>query len=214
MISRAELKQQAKAQLKGNIGSFFICHLAYFGIAMALSFLTSFLMIVPVLGLVAAYVVMPPLIIGYYMLFLEVTYGDKPKAGTLLKGYKNCFGSSVFLYLLVLIFTFLWSLLLVIPGIIKTFSYSMSWYILAEKPYMTAREALNESKEIMDGHKMELFVLYLSFIPWILLCYVTLGIAMIYVIPYMQLTMANFYHNIKPQETTSTYETPVAEVIE
>ena len=68
---------------------------------------------------------------------------------------------------------------------------------------MTAREAIRESKEIMNGHKMDFFVLSLSFIPWILLVYVTLGIASIYVMPYMQLTYTNFYHNIKRQNAAA-----------
>ena len=77
----------------------------------------------------------------------------------------------------------------------------MAYYVLAENPQMSANEALNESKAIMDGHKMDLFVLYLSFIPWMLLGSITLGIAYIYVMPYMQLTITNFYHKIKRPST-------------
>lgn len=73
----------------------------------------------------------------------------------------------------------------------------MSYFVLAENPQMTAREALNESKKIMSGHKMELFVLYLSFILWMLLGAVTLGIAYIYIAPYMYATITNFYQEIK-----------------
>ena len=87
----------------------------------------------------------------------------------------------------------------------------MSWYILAENPDMTAREAITESRLIMDGHKFELFVLQLSFIPWILLGSVTFGIAYIWVLPYMQLTMTNFYHNIKRQSVASVYNTSAAD---
>ena len=104
--------------------------------------------------------------------------------------------------LLVAVFTLLWSLLLYIPGIIKAISYSMSFYILAENPEMSAREALNESKKIMHGHKMDYFVLALSFIPWILLVMITFGIAAIWVAPYMQLTITNFYHSIKTKKDT------------
>ena len=88
----------------------------------------------------------------------------------------------------------------------------MSYYILAENPDMTAREALNESKAIMHGHKMDLFVLELSFIPWLLLVAVTLGIAAIWVEPYMQLTLTNFYHNIKRQDAQPVYENTVFEI--
>lgn len=210
MLSRAELKQQAKEQLKGNVGSYFLVLLAYVGIAFAIGFVGGLLsLILPILGTIAMYVALPPLMIGFYMVFLNGTYGDQPKASTLFEGYKKeYFGKSIILYFLVLIFTCLWSLLLVIPGIIMAFAYSMSWFVLAENPNMTAREAIRESKEIMNGHKMDFFVLSLSFIPWILLVYVTLGIASIYVMPYMQLTITNFYHNIKRQSA------PVVEVVE
>lgn len=205
MLSRAELKQQAKEQLKGNVGSYFLVLLAYIGVALAIGIIGGLLsMLLPILGTVAIYIAIPPVMIGFYKVFLNGTYGDKPAVGTLFEGYKGgLFGKSLALYWLVVIFTVLWSLLLIIPGIIKSFAYSMSWYILAENPDMTAREALNESKVITNGHKMELFVLGLSFIPWILLVYVTLGIASIYVIPYMQLTYTNFYHNIKRQNEAS-----------
>ena len=96
------------------------------------------------------------------------------------------------------LFTFLWSLLLIIPGIIKGLGYSMAMYILAENPDMPALEALKKSQEMMDGHKMELFVLYLSFIGWFLLTAVTCGIASLYVTPFVNATMVNFYLNIKP----------------
>ena len=210
MLSRAELKQQAKEQLKGNVGSYFLVLLAYLGIAFAIGFVGGLLsLILPILGTIAMYVALPPLMIGFYMVFLNGTYGDQPKASTLFEGYKKeYFGKSIILYFLVVIFTCLWSLLLVIPGIIMAFAYSMSWFVLAENPNMTAREAIRESKEIMNGHKMDFFVLSLSFIPWILLVYVTLGIASIYVLPYMQLTITNFYHNIKRQSA------PAVEVVE
>ena len=215
MLSRAELKQQAKEQLKGNVGSYFLVLLAYLGIAFAIGFVGGLLsLILPILGTIAMYVALPPLMIGFYMVFLNGTYGDQPKASTLFEGYKKeYFGKSIILYFLVVIFTCLWSLLLVIPGIIMAFAYSMSWFVLAENPNMTAREAIRESKEIMNGHKMDFFVLSLSFIPWILLVYVTFGIASIYVMPYMQLTITNFYHNIKRQ-SAPVYKTSATDAAE
>ena len=90
-----------------------------------------------------------------------------------------------------------WSLLFVIPGIVKSFAYSMSYYILADNPELTAKEALNKSKEMMNGHKWDLFVLNLSFFWWYLLVGITFGIAAIYVVPYMNATIVNFYNSIK-----------------
>ena len=79
----------------------------------------------------------------------------------------------------------------------KSYSYAMTWYVLADHPEMGANEAITKSKEIMQGHRMELFILQLSFIGWFLLGSITFGLAYIYVIPYMETTIANFYNEIK-----------------
>ena len=91
----------------------------------------------------------------------------------------------------------MWTLLFIVPGIIKSISYSAAPYIMAENPTISAMDALDESKRIMDGHKMDYFVLTLSFIPWMLLGVLTLGIALIYAVPYMDMTLTNFYLSIK-----------------
>lgn len=204
-FTRAEIKAQAKEQLRGKVGMFFLVSLIVYAISFALAF-------IPIVGVIGTYIIMPPLSVGMIMIYLDVTYGDNVDIATLFKGF-NMLGKSIALFLLILLFTMLWSLLFVIPGIIKGYSYSMAFYILAENPDMTAREALNESKLIMNGHKMDFFVLQLSFILWMLLITVTFGIAAIYVQPYMQLTMTNFYHNIKRQPAAAepVYAEPVVE---
>ena len=204
-FTRAEIKAQAKEQLRGKVGMFFLITLIVYAISFALAF-------IPLVGVIATYIVMPPLSVGMVMIYLDVTYGDNVEVATLFKGF-NMMGKSIALFLLILLFTMLWSMLFVIPGIIKGYSYSMAFYILAENPDMTAREALNESKAIMAGHKMDFFVLQLSFILWALLTVVTFGIASIYVMPYQQLTFTNFYHNIKRQPATAepVYAEPVVE---
>ena len=90
------------------------------------------------------------------------------------------------------LFTILWSLLLVIPGIIKSISYAMTPYIMAENPEMTAREAINESKRLMYGHKWELFCLELSFIGWYLLAALTVGIGGFFLAPYVEAAPISF----------------------
>ena len=94
------------------------------------------------------------------------------------------------------IFEILWSMLFVIPGIIKSIAYSMTFYIIAENPDISATDAIKKSQEIMQGHKMEYFILQLSFIPWLILTSFTFGLAGIYVLPYMAATRANFYKSI------------------
>lgn len=194
-ITRAELKQQAKAQMKGNLGMLILCTLIVGLISGACG-------MIPAVGTIASIIVAPPLSLGLIMVYLNVTYGDKADVGTVFDGFKT-FGPSIVLNLLIGIFTFLWSLLFIIPGIIKAISYSMAFYVLAENPNMSATEALNESKAIMEGHKMDYFVLSLSFIPWYLLVVVTFGIAALYVGPYISLTTTNFYHNVKRQQASA-----------
>ena len=208
-FTRAEIKAQAREQLKGKVWMLFLVTLIIFGISLALAF-------IPVVGTIALYVITPPLSIGMIYIYLDVTYGDEVEISKLFDGFKMT-GKSIALFLWMLLFIFLWSLLFYIPGIIKSYSYSMAFYILAENPDMTAREAIDESRRIMDGHKWEYFVLQLSFILWILLVMVTFGLAAIYVEPYMQLTNTNFYHNIKRQPAPvaeEVYAEPAAEVVE
>ena len=99
--------------------------------------------------------------------------------------------------ILTAVFTFLWSLLLFIPGIIKRYAYSQAMYIIAENPNLGGREALKLSEEMMKGHKMELFVLELSFLGWHLLGAMTFFIGYIWIAPYINATMANYYNYVK-----------------
>lgn len=190
-MNRAELKAAAKTQIKGNIGMLFLCYLIFFAIGVVAG-------IIPAVGGIVGFVITPALSVGLCLIYLGLTEGKSVEVGTLFKGFQYL-GKAIWLTVLIAVFTMLWSMLFYIPGIIKALSYSMAFYILAENPEMTAREALRESKEIMDGHKGELFVLHLSFIPWILLTTVTAGIAGVYVIPYQTTTIANFYQRIKRQ---------------
>ncbi|MFA5528052.1 MAG: DUF975 family protein [Peptostreptococcales bacterium] len=94
-------------------------------------------------------------------------------------------------------FIFLWSLLLVIPGIIKSYSYSQTLYILAENPDMKIMDAIYESRRMMNGAKGKLFILHLSFIGWFLLSVITFGVGFLWLIPYFSVSMAAFYLYIK-----------------
>lgn len=196
MIDRAELKARAKQMLSGNIGMLIVC----FIIMAALEVVCN---MIPLVGPIASICVSGPLALGTAYIYLNLTRGYEPDVNILFSGFQR-FVDALVLTLLISIFTFLWSLLLVVPGIIKAISYSQAYYILAEHPEMSAKEALDESIAMMDGHKMDYFVLYLSFIPWILLCSVTCGLAMLYVAPYMSATFVHFYLAIKPPVEMNT----------
>lgn len=94
------------------------------------------------------------------------------------------------------LYTTLWTLLFIIPGIVKSFSYAMTPFIMAENPDMTANEAITASRELMDGHKAELFVVRLSFIGWVLLSSLSFGIGYLFLNPYMNAADAAFYRTI------------------
>lgn len=110
------------------------------------------------------------------------------------------FGRKLGGYLWMCLFTFLWSLLFIIPGIIKSFSYAMTPYILADCPNVKATDALKLSMRIMSGHKWELFVFYLSYIGWGILSCLTLGLlALFYVAPYMNSSLAVYYLEVREE---------------
>ena len=100
---------------------------------------------------------------------------------------------------LVNLFTFLWALLLIIPGIIKAFSYALTPYIIMDEPELTARQAITRSCEIMEGRRWKLFCLYLSFIGWGILSLLTFGIGFLWLVPYMNASIAAFYEDARAE---------------
>lgn len=101
--------------------------------------------------------------------------------------------------LLTIIYLILWTLLLVIPGIIMAFAYSMTNFILVDEPELPVTEAIAKSRQMMKGHKFDLFCLYLSFIGWFVLCLFTLGIGLFWLVPYAKTAVAAFYEDLKAE---------------
>ncbi len=104
------------------------------------------------------------------------------------------------------LYTTLWSLLFIIPGIIAGYKYAMTPFILAENSELTASEAITLSKQMMDGHKGELFMLDLSFIGWIVLCALTMNIGNLFLNPYRNAAYAAFYRELRQQWQQQTAE--------
>jgi Predicted integral membrane protein len=186
-IERAAIKTAAKSQLKGNLGILLLTLILY----------------VVIVGISAVTYVGPIILTGPFLLGLAGTFlltarGQKPGVNNLFDGFKQFLGAFV-AYLLVGIFTFLWTLLLIVPGIIAALRYSQTFFVLKDNPEIDGLAAIKKSKELMKGHKGEFFVLQLSFIPWFLLGCITLGLGFIYVAPYYSLTIANYYENLKNQ---------------
>lgn len=193
---RYELKAMAKEQIKGNLGTFFG--------AGCFVLLLLCVQLIPVFGAIVFTIINPALFIGWINMFLKlINKNIKPKATDIFEGF-NMFGKAFGVCFLIGLFTILWTMLLIVPGIIKSFAYSMAPYILAENPEMKVMDSIKESQRIMEGHKMELFLLYLSFFWWMLLCVFTLGIMYIYVYPYIQATIVNFYNSIKAEQSSES----------
>lgn len=131
-----------------------------------------------------------------YARFLLRQHDGKPIEFNDLFSQFDRFGTGFAQSFLRSLYTFLWALLLIIPGIIAALSYAMTPFILEEHPELTASEAIRRSKELMRGHKTDLFILELTFIGWSLLCILTLNLGHIALNPYKNAAYAVFYREI------------------
>lgn len=149
---------------------------------------------------------------GLCRVFLQLVRGqkDKVEVGDLFCGTEK-FGDLLVLYLLQSLFTFLWTLLFIIPGIIKSYAYSMAFYIKHDHPEYDWRRCLDESQRMTKGHKWQLFCLDLSFIGWTLLGMLCCCVGMLWVMPYQYAAKANFYENLKALYDPEIVEEPVDE---
>ncbi len=136
-----------------------------------------------------------PLALGMVQVSMKIMRGKRIEFGNLFDGYKD-FSRAFLLALLNDIFVCLWSLLFIIPGIVKSYAYAMSYYILADNPQMSANEARKRSIELMKGNKWRLFCLQFSFFGWNLLTLLTFGILDFWITPYKQVATAAFYEEI------------------
>lgn len=210
-----DYRNQAWTKLSGKWGIMALCALIYsliLGACSSFSTVTNFditppgvSMLFSLIGSVGSLLLSGPLIIGTSTLALNVSRGKEIQVEQLFSGFKN-YVSALALYVINSIFIALWSLLLIIPGIIKSISYSMSYYILIDNPNMGANEARKQSMAMMAGHKWRYFCLMFSFIGWLLLCALTLGILWFWVSPYMQTAQSEFYHSLLAERANLTQQ--------
>lgn len=145
------------------------------------------------------FILVGPLLVGqaYYLMDVSINENEGKNFELLVEGFKKSLVNSIVAHILVGIFTFLWSLLFIIPGIIKFYAYSMTSFIIADEPEIDFMEAIRKSQEMMRGHKFRLFKLQLSFIGWFILGALAFGVGLFFVYPYYQLAHANFYLDIR-----------------
>ena len=188
MRPNQEIRQFASVMLKGNWSMAVLVALVFGVIASFTS--CSFPLVL---------VVYAPMMLGFIKMMLGYVRGTERME---VEGIFSAFDSTYYwksmgLYLLQGIYTFLWTLLFIIPGIVKYCSYFFAPYILADNPTMTAEESICRSMQIMEGHKMQLFMMLLGYVLWATLSSLMLFIPMLWIFPYYQVTLAKFYEEVK-----------------
>ena len=189
-----------KADWKGAVLLLLIIMLINTVISAALGFVIASEELASFANLIAEIFVAIPLSYLFVKEMLGFVRGGKIEiSSSLVDKFKADYLKSIKVIGLMSIYIFLWCLLLFIPGIIKSYSYCFAPYISMDNDELTAEECINESMKLTNGYKMKLFLLDLSFIGWYLLCIVTLGIAILWVVPYHEAARIALYEDIKAQ---------------
>ena len=195
MLTYTEIRYNAREYLKGKWNN--PCALIF----LILAIINLGVSAIPYLGSVVSLLISGPLALGMAIIFLKLVRGEEISVEMIFAGFKD-FTRSLTAGLLIFIYVFLWTLLLIIPGIIASFSYAMTFFIMADNPNISANEAIKASKEMMRGHKTDLFLLDLSFIGWILLSVLSFGIGFLWLGSYIYTANAIFYHEIRVEEAS------------
>ncbi|MGN1031020.1 MAG: DUF975 family protein [Butyricicoccaceae bacterium] len=204
-MSRIEMKQQAKAAMKTSRPHYALVALIVIVFMIVLNAVYAALapgeyeMPSPIFSLFGMLLWIVGIMVdtGWKWYGLMLIRGNGQHAGNAFTLSYGCFIIVLVTSVVIGVFATLWTLLLIIPGIIAMYRYRMAMYIIHDDPEVGIMESIRKSKRMMVGHKMDLFVLDLSFIGWGLLCVITLGIACLYVIPYYMTTQAAFYDSIQ-----------------
>jgi uncharacterized membrane protein len=186
------LMRMARESLEGKWGLAIGTFLVYILINVGMNAPTSYF---PPYGLISL-IISGPMSLGVAGFALSISRNGDARLEQIFDGFYR-FSIALKTYLLMILFILLWAILLIIPGIIAALSYSMTFYILADNESIGAMEALEKSKAMMYGYKWKFFCLNLRFLLWSLLCILTLGIGFLWLIPWMNVTIAKFYGDIK-----------------
>ena len=201
-MKSADFRLKAREQLGGNI--FANKWLTMLLCCLIVTALSSVLACIPVVGTIASLILTGPLMFGMISTLVKCARGQNWGIEDIFSSFKeNKFVSNMLLGLVYNIFIALWTLLLIVPGIIKSYSYAMTFYIKQDNddPNKNATDYITESRQMMDGNKWRLFCLDLSFIGWYILGALCFGVGVLFVQPYHQLARANFYLELKGETT-------------
>ena len=198
MVENRILRKNARLQLDGNI--FKRKWLMMLAVCAVLPVIELGVGAVPVFGAIALIVLTGPIYYGVARTTVRLVEGKSWDFSSTFCAFSENFGSSVLLGFLQKLFIFLWSLLFIVPGIIKTYSYAMAFYI--QQDSQKDREpvdCITESRRMMDGHKWQLFCLDFSFLGWYILGALCFGVGVLFVTPYHETARANFYEALKAE---------------
>lgn len=201
-----ELMWRARESLRGQWG-------------LAIAAWLLYMVIYVVTGICVWFILAGPMTVGLKTLFLSLARQRLAGVRCLFEGFK-AFGTALGAYLLIKIFVFLWSLLFIVPGIVASYSYSMTYYLLADDPSLGPWQAIRRSKQMMRGYKWKLFCLGWRFFGWYVLCAMTFGIGLslasraestlarvlcimsfsigyLWLEPYIEASKAHFYEDVR-----------------
>lgn len=148
---------------------------------------------------VASLVLGGPLLLGVTVFFLAITRSQPIEINMLFVGFKN-FGNALGTFVLVTVFTLLWLLLFIVPGIIATLRYAMAMFLIADNPTLGPLEAIRQSKRMMHGNKWKFFCLQWRFFGWALLGLLTCGVGWLWLFPYTITSQACFYEELRKSQ--------------
>jgi len=205
VIDRKALKEAAKAKLSNNMLNIWKPLFIMFGLTLVFGISSALIMdennlFSSVVNLLFSFVTMP-LSCGLVFYMLKLVRDEEFKITDLFEFYDSRILTIFVMTFLVGIFTFLWSLLFIIPGIIAAVSYSMCTFIYVDGTRENPLDVIKESKRLTNGYKWDLVVFNLSFLGWILLGMITFGLAYIYVLPYMSVAEVMYYDELKKIKT-------------
>jgi uncharacterized membrane protein len=194
----SEIRQEARTMMQGLWGTCVSIWLVY-GIVMSIPGIISYVSKVAFLNYVLGWLIGGPLLLGYTMIFLRIYRHEPFEIMQVFEGFKD-FNRAFTAYILMTIYVAVGMILLIVPGIMLAMAYSMTFFIMAENPNMQATEAMRLSKQMMMGHKWELFWLGLSFLGWFVLSIFTFGIGLLWLGSYVTSANVIFYQKIKGKQ--------------
>ena len=218
MKTNSEIRKEARSLMSGNWGSAVLLTLVYLIIVGGISFTVSFVgtiveMQVNDYGITSQIVsfltnlfISFPLAFSLVLLYVGFVRGEnRLSVGGIFKAFKSPhYLNSIGVYFLMGLFTALWTMLFIIPGIIKSLSYALAPYILADNPELSANEAIDESIAMMKGHKADLFLIQLGYAALAILSLLALGIPLLWLDPYYKVVYAKFYEEVKAEYNAAT----------